>query len=97
MTVDETLSGNDYGIWTEIGGADAALFSVTADESTPTEYQLTSEQFDAIVGTSFFSDIPIDGQIGFFTGSIAAGFALASLVLITKLAIGAIKTLLQRI
>lgn len=97
MTANETLSGNDFGTWTENGGADAALLSVPGDQSTPTEYQLTTEQYEAIVGTSFFSDIPIDGQIGFFTGSIAAGFALASLVLITKLAIGAIKMLLQRI
>lgn len=97
MEPNETISGNDIDMAVEIGGAYAALFSTGDGESGSAEVHLSTDQYDAIVGTSAFANLSIEAQIGFFTGSIAAGFALASLVLITKLAIGAIRTLLQRI
>lgn len=76
------------------GGAQAAA-TVTADGGV-TVY-LTDEQFQTLTGETVFQDITIETAIGLFTGSIAVGFALASLVLVIKLAFGALRRLLQRI
>lgn len=90
-----SVSGNDTD--TSSGASAGAQAVAVVTDLGVVSVQLTDEQFDALVGQSSFSGMSLDGQIGLFTGSIAIGFSLASLVLVIKLAFGAIKKLLQRI
>lgn len=89
------VTGNDTTTADGTAGGALAAATVTADGGV-TVY-LTDEQFQTLTGETVFQDITIETAIGLFTGSIAVGFALASLVLVIKLAFGALRKLLQRI
>lgn len=90
---DVSGNGTEPAHDTEAGAL--AVASVT--EGGAVAVTLTDEQFQNLVGESAFTELTLEQDIGLFAGSIATGFALASLVIITKLAIGALKRLLQRI
>lgn len=90
-----SVSGNDT--LSDSGTSSGASAVAEVTESGGVSVYLTDEQFQTLVGDSTFSEIPLEGQIGLFTSSIAVGFSLASLVLVIKLAFGAIKKLMQRI
>lgn len=89
------VTGNDTTTADGIADGAIAAAAVTADGGVVV--YLTNEQFQTLTGETVFQDITIETAVGLFTGSIAVGFALASLVLVIKLAFGALRKLLQRI
>ena len=78
------VTGNDT--TTADGNADGALAAAAVTADGGVMVYLTDEQFQTLTGETIFADISIDTGIELFTGSIAIGFALASLVLVIKLA-----------